>query len=442
VTKPHSAPGSPSAGAGTETGARAAADGPTPPVGCPAHAATSDDGVTRLYGPRFQNSPTMMYREMRRKHGPVAPVVLEGEIPAWLVLGYREVHQVTANPDLFARDSRRWHAWDAIPADWPLMPYVAYQPTVLFTEGTEHQRRAGAISDALSAVDQFELGSLAERVADDLIDGFVGTGEADLIAQYAHQMPLRVFANLFGLRDAQIPELVRDIALSLDEGEGAVDAYLRTAARMRALVAAKRENPGSDVPTRMLEHPAGIGDEEAALDLLMVLAAAQQPVGNWIGNALRLMLTDERFAVTLAGGRRSVGQALNEVLWEDTPTQNFIGRWAAQDTQLADRRIRKGDLLVLGLSAANTDPLVRPDSFAGTAGNHAHMSFGHGEHSCPYPAPEMAHVIATTAVEVLLDRLPEVDLAIAPEALEWRPSVWMRGLYSLPVRFSPGYATR
>ena len=60
------------------------------------------------------------------------------------------------------------------------------------------------------------------------------------------------------------------------------------------------------------------------------MAAAQQPTANWIGNTLRLMLTDDRFALTLSGGRRSVGQALNEVLWEDTPTQNFIGRWAVQ----------------------------------------------------------------------------------------------------------------
>jgi len=34
------------------------------------------------------------------------------------------------------------------------------------------------------------------------------------------------------------------------------------------------------------------------------------------------------------------------------------------------------------------------------------MSFGHGEHGCPYPAPELAEVIARTAVEVLLDRYP------------------------------------
>jgi cytochrome P450 len=400
--------------------------------GCPVH-----PGAVALYGPRFQNDPAQLYRKIRREHGPVAPVLLEGDVPGWLVLGYREVHQVTSNPQMFGRDSRRWHAWEIIPDDWSLLPYVAYQPTVLFTEGTEHQRRAGVISDALSGITQYELGSLCERVADSLIDQFAGRGEADLVADYAVQIPLLVIAKLYGMADADMPEIVKDVALSLDEGDEAVKAHQRTVARMRQLVQERTANPRSDVPSNMISHPAGLSEDEIVIDLLMVLAAALGPTGNWIGNTLRLMLTDDRFAVNLAGGRSSVGQALNEVLWEDTPTQNFIGRWAVQDTTLGGQLIRKGDLLILGLAAANGDPQVRPDSYDGSGGNHAHMSFGHGEHRCPFPAPEIAERIAESAVEVLLDRLPDVNLAVAPEALVWRPSVWMRGLFSLPVEFTP-----
>jgi cytochrome P450 len=65
------------------------------------------------------------------------------------------------------------------------------------------------------------------------------------------------------------------------------------------------------------------------------------------------------------------------------------------------------------------------------------MSFGHGEHGCPFPAPELAELIARTAIEALLDRLPDVELAAPAEELEWRPSLWMRGLQSLPVVFTP-----
>ncbi|MGQ0841235.1 cytochrome P450 [Actinokineospora sp.] len=393
-----------------------------------------------LYGPRFQQDPAALYGEIRRLHGPVAPILLDGGIPAWFVSGYREVHQVTSDSQLFARDTRRWNAWDRVPADWPLLPFVGYNTSIMFTEGAEHQRRAGAIGDALAAVDQFELRSHCERIADRLIDAFAGSGKADLMADYALKIPLLVVAKMYGMPEADTPDLVRDIAISLDNGSDAMAAHLRVAATMRRLVAGKRARPGPDVPSRLLDHPAGLAEDDIVLDLIVVTAAAQQPTANWIGNTIRLMLTDARFALTLSGGRGSVGQALNEVLWQDTPTQNFLGRFAVRDTQLGGRRIRAGDLMVLGLAAANADPHVRPDAYSGAGGNHAHMSFGHGEHGCPYPAPEVAEVIAKATVEVLLDRLPDVSLAVPAESLVWRPSVWMRGLAALPVEFTPTYA--
>jgi cytochrome P450 len=411
-------------------------DSTAPPAGCPAHA-----GAMPLYGPRFQQEPAQVYREMRRQHGPVVPIVLEGDVPAWLVIGYRELRHVLGNSQLFARDSRRWNAWDRIPSDWPLMAYVGYQPSMLFTEGAEHQRRAGAVSDALAAIDQFELRTQCERIADELIDALAGSGRADLMARYAHPMPLLVVARMFGLPDSETPGLVGDVSATLDGGEGAMEAYQRVQASMQRLLDSKRERPGPDVPSRLLAHPAGLTDEELIQDLILVMTAGQDTTANWIGNTLRLMLTDDRFAVTLSGGRRSAGQALNEVLWEDSPSQNSLGRWAVRDTQLGGQRIEAGDALILGLAAANSDPEVRSDFSAGTAGNHAHMSFGHGEHGCPHPAPEIAEVIAQAAVEVLLDRLPDVMLAVAADALVWRPSLQMRGLSALPVEFTPAYVT-
>lgn len=391
----------------------------------------------RLYGPQFNTDPAKLYAAIRDEYGPVAPILLDGDIPAWFVSGYREMHQVTSDSQLFARDTRRWNEWERVPADWPLLPYVAHNPSVMFTEGAEHRRRAGAISEALAAVDQFELGAHCERIADRLIDVFAGTGEADLVAQYAMRIPLLAVAKIYGMPEAETPALVRDVAISLDLGPDAMNAHLRVQAAMRALVAYKRDYPGTDLPSQLLASPAGLSDEEIVQDLLVVTAAAQQPTANWIGNTIRLMLTDLRFAMTLSGGRGSVGQALNEVLWHDTPTQNFIGRFATRDTQLGGQRVRAGDLVVMGLAAANSDPMVRPDASPGSLGNHAHMSFGHGEHGCPYPAPEVAEVIARTTIEVLLDRLPDVSLAVDDGALVWHPSVWMRGLERLPVTFTP-----
>ncbi|MFI6730877.1 cytochrome P450 [Streptomyces sp. R-74717] len=407
---------------------------PAPP-GCPAHT----DAV-RLAGLEYQQTPSQLYRAMRREHGAVAPVLLDGDIPAWLVLGYSEVTYVTSHDELFARDSRRWNQWENIPADWPLLPYVGYQPSVLFTEGDEHRRRAGVITQALEGVDQFELARNCQLIADRLIADFAGSGQAELMTGYAHALPMRAVVQMCGMptsgEDTQ--QLVEDLRISLDaaEGDDPVAAYGRVGERLRQLVKDKRESPGPDVTSRMLLDPAGLADEAIVQDLISVIAAAQQPTANWICNTLRLLLTDERFAVNVSGGRLSVGEALNEALWLDTPTQNFIGRWAVRDTQLGGRQIRSGDCLVLGLAAANTDPQIWPEAHVG-AENAAHLSFSNGEHRCPYPAPLLADVMARTAVETLLERLPDLVLSVEPETLTWRPSIWMRGLTALPVQFTP-----
>ncbi|MET9449697.1 cytochrome P450 [Streptomyces cinerochromogenes] len=398
---------------------------------------TTPDAVP-LSGPRFQTEPARLYREMRREHGAVVPVLLDGDVPAWLVLGYRELHQVTGDPVLFSRDSDLWNQWENIPADWPLLPMIGRkQPSILYTVGERHRQRAAMISNALEEVDPFELRGHAERFADELIDALCAAGEADLVAQYAMLLPVRVLARLFGFPDEDGPGLVTALNDMIDGRERALAGQAHLATSMAQLLADRRKEPADDVVSGMLADESGFTDEEIAQDLMVMMAAGHQPTADWIGNSLRLMLTDDRFAASLFGGRNSVAEAMNEVLWEDTPTQNVAGRWAARDTRLGGRAVKAGDLLLLGLQGANSDPQVRTDASALTGGNNAHFSFGHGEHRCPFPAQEIAEVIARTGIEVVLDRLPDIDLAVPAESLARRPSPWLRGLTRLPVRFTP-----
>ncbi|MFI1188782.1 cytochrome P450 [Streptomyces californicus] len=401
--------------------------------GCPV-----SHGSVPLSGPRFQSDPVQLYRELRRDHGAIAPVVLDGDIPAWLVLGYRELHQVTGDPTLFSRDSELWNQWDRIPADWPLLPMIGRkQNSILYTVGERHSVRAMMISNALEGVDPFSLKRYAEEFADELINRFCTTGSVDIIADYAKLLPALVLARIYGFSDEKAYPLVHAANDMIDGRERALAGAEHLGASMFQLLAAKHAEPGDDVASRMIADPGRFTDEEIAQDLMVMMAAGHQPTADWMGNSLRLMLTDDRFAASLSGGRHSVAEAMNEVLWEDTPTQNVAGRWAARDTHLGGRHIRAGDMLLLGLAAANGDPQVRTDGSALTGGNNAFLSFGHGEHRCPFPAQETAEVIARTGIEVLLDRLPDVDLAVPAEQLTRRPSPWLRGLTDLPVIFTP-----
>jgi cytochrome P450 len=391
--------------------------------------------AARLYGPEFAIDPAAVYARIRHEHGRVAPVLLEDDVPAWLVLSYREIHHVTSNPQIFVRRSQGWNLWNEIPDDWPMLPIVTYMPSHVHAAGAERQRRAAAIGDALEATDPTEVSRVSERTADQLIDTFAGDGKADLIAQYALQLPMMVISRLYGFPESQIPSLTADLLMmSTATNTSTVEANQRVMARMAELVKNHREKPGTGLTGRLVRHPAGLTDEELVVDMFVLLIFAQAPSTDWIGNTLRLMLIDDHFSLTLQGGRSSVDQALNEVLWKDTPIQQAIGRYPTQDYELAGTRIAKGDMLILGLASANADPQVRPDSFGA---NRAHMSFSHGDHACPVGAPEIAETMSRTAVEVLLDRIPDVKLAVSADTLRWKETPIMRGLEALPVTFTP-----
>src|SRR5690606_27886358 len=120
----------------------------------------------------------------------------------------------------------------------------------------------------------------------------------------------------------------------IDSGPDAVRAQQFLLKTMGELVAARRRRPGPDVVSRMIGHPAALRDEELIPDLVVVLGGGHQRTTEWLGSTLRLMLTDDRFAASRTGARRSVREALTEVLWEDTPTQNYLGRYAVHDVEL------------------------------------------------------------------------------------------------------------
>lgn len=390
-----------------------------------------------MYGPGFTDDLHGFYRRTRAEHGDVAPALLAGDIPVWLVTSYREILHILRNPALFARSSYRWNQWPNIPGDWELMFPLIRIPTVLHVEGAEHERRAGAITDVMENVDHVELARLCERVADRVIGSFAADGEADLIAQYAQPLALGIMARLMGVPAERVRSLADDFILVSTAHSENTEAGLRCLETLTGIAAEDRRAPAGGLITEMARHPAGLTDSELVLDLLVFLGAGALSAGSLIGSALRLMLVDDELSLSLSpdGGRISVEQALTEVLWRDPPMHNVVGRWPVRDVELGGRLIREGDALCLGLAGANQE--ARAAAGTGPGANRAHLAFGHGEHSCPVGGAAIGEVIARAGVEILLDRLPDIRLSGPAASLRWRESSWMRTLRSLPVAFDP-----
>jgi cytochrome P450 len=410
--------------------------GPTPPRGCPAHTASASGRPESLHGDEFAADPAATYARLREK-GPIAPVELAPGVTVSLVTSYRAALDILRAPETYSRDSRRWQALSdgTVPTDNPVVPMLLYRPNALFSDGTEHQRLRGAIADTLDRIDPHALRTYVEQSADLLIDLFGPRGEADLLSEYCARLPLLVFNKLFGCPPELGEKLVRALAAIFD-GSDSDKANTLLVETLFELVTLKRTDPGSDMTSWLIAHPAKLDDEELVHQIVILVGAGTQPQQNLICNGLRMLLSDERFADDLASGTLPVDDALDEVLWTDPPLANFCAHFPVHDVKLGGYVIPEGDPVLISLSAANNDPSLLSD---GRSGNRAHLAWGAGPHACP--AKEPSRVIASVAVEKLLDRIPDIELAIDAADLKWRPGPFHRALSTLPVHFPPIAAT-
>ena len=411
---------------------------PVPPPECPAHAAYAGGvPLTALYGPQAQQDPNGLYEKLRAEHGPVAPVELEGGVPAWLVLGYRENMEAARSAARFAHDSRIWRDWKEgrIGPDHPMAQIFGWRPDCTFADGAEHQRLREAVGDCLAKFDRHGIRRHVQRYANRLIDGFVETGRADLVAQFVAYLPMLVFTRLIGLDEESGAKLIEASEGLVKGGEKAVECNEFIVRTLLDLTVARRKAPAHDLASWFVQHPSGLTDDEVLGHLRVVLVLGNETTTSLVSSTLRMVLTDPRFRASLTGGLMTLPDAVEQMLWDEPPLMVCPARFATHDTQLGGQEIREGDLLLLGIAAGNADPEVRPDLAAPMHGNRSHLAFSRGPHECP--GQEVGRAITDTGVDVLLNRLPDLRLAVPEEQLTWTSSTWSRHLDALPVQFTP-----
>ncbi|MFJ5551856.1 cytochrome P450 [Streptomyces sp. NPDC093225] len=404
-----------------------------PPPGCPAHAGGA--GPVRLL--ESDVAPQDLYEQLRAAHGPVVPVLLPGDLEAWLVVGYNEILHVLRNPNEFSCDSRNWTAAKdgRLTADNPLLPLTQYQPLIAFTDGEAHARLRDSVVYGLERFNRHGIRRYVTRFANDLIEQVAVRGRADLVADFAEPLPAMVLTRQFGIAAELALPLGRAVRDMVRGTETALASNTFVVETMRDLVRAKRRTPGDDFASWLLAHESALTDVEAEEHLRHALVAGIENTVNLIANTLRVVLTDQRFHGSLSGGSLTLPDALDHVMWEAPPLTLIPNRWAVAPVMLGDQHIRPGDMVLLSLAAGNRDPQVRADLSLPMHGNRSHLAFGGGRHECP--GMDIGRTIADTGIDILLAELSGLRLAVPGADLPVEVGFISSPLASLPVEFTP-----
>ncbi|MFF4663454.1 cytochrome P450 [Streptomyces sp. NPDC001282] len=414
-----------------------AARGPVPPPECPARGlGIGPGGIRRLYGPEAERDPHGLYDKLRAEHGTVAPVLLHGDVPAWLVLGHSENLHMTRTPSQFSRDSRRWRALQdgTVAADHPLAPIFTWQPICVFADGATHERQRGAVTDSMARIDTRGVRRHINRYSNRLVNEFCQEGHVDLVGRFAERLPMMVMCAVLGMPEEYNDRMVQAARDMIRGTATAVASNAYVSDVLTRLVKRRRRDPADDFATWLVEHPAGLNDQEVSEHLRLILIASYEATANLIANVLRMVLTDPRFRARLSGGHMTVPEAVEQTLWDEPPFTAVFGRWAVGDTELGGKQIRAGDALIVGIAPANADPVVRPDLGADMVGNRAHLAFSGGPHECP--GQDIGRAIADVGVDALLMRLPDLELAVDEGELRWIGNIMSRHLVELPADFA------
>ncbi|UJW28716.1 cytochrome P450 [Saccharothrix sp. AJ9571] len=367
----------------------------------------------------------------------MVPVELEAGVPAWLVMDYDLIQELTTNEALYSRNPVRWRHYlnGQVKPDSGLGPMMFPRDNAYFADHAEHRRLRAPLVEGLARTSEYDLDDIVRATCARLITRIAHAGTADLVADYAAQVPMLTVAGLLGLSPEQSDELQRCLIALFGSGTDSQAGSRRLDEMLSGLIAERRAVPAADLTTTFLQHPNLRNDSEIQQSMVLMLSAGWETTTSWIAHTLRLLMTDSRFAARLYGGSLGIDDALHEVLWGDSPMANMPARYATEAHGLGGQAIAAGDPLILGLAAANTDPAVcQRDSWT-AAGNRAHLAFSSGRHACP--ATQASRIITRTAITVAFTHLHGLKLTIPPDDIPRHRSPWTRRPAGLPCEFTP-----
>jgi cytochrome P450 len=278
-------------------------------------------------------------------------------------------------------------------------------------------------------------------IVDELIDRFIGDGEADLVRQLTFEFPVRVIARLLGLPEEDFAQFQRwsveliSLGADIDRGFAASEALRDYFAEVVALRRAKpEEDVISDLVTAEIDGES-LTDEAIYSFLRLLLPAGAETTYRSSGNLLYLLLTHTDQMTAVREDRSLLPQAIEEGLRFEPPLLS-IGRTTTCEVEISGVTLPAGASIAPNIGSANHDETrwENPEVFDIFRPALPHIAFAHGPHMCL--GMHLARLETRVLVNCVLDRLPGLALNPGDTDPHIRGQVF-RSPTALPVTFSP-----
>ena len=388
-----------------------------------------------ITSPRFKADPFPLLARLRAE-APVVRTRMNFWLPVWLVTRYDDVASVLRD-DRFSKDFFSRKMW------WLPRPLHVLNRHLLNADPPDHLRLRKLVSQAFTPRAVERLRDRTQRLCDDMLDTAAKRGQADLVRDFALQLPLTLIADLLGIPAGDrrpfygwAKRVSAGSAGTLIELIRAQPALWQSVAYLRRLVVRRRAEPGEDIVTALLraeeEGDRLSEDEVMGMIALLILAGFETTMSLIALGALALLEQPE--ARRRLVEEPEIGDAAVEELLRYTSAVDFATfRIAREDVTVAGVTIPRGAVTLAVIGSANRDEAQFPkaDVLDLTREPNRHLAFGAGPHFC-LGAP-LARMEARIALTTLFRRFPNLRLTQPTHSLVWRRSLFFRGLDSLPV---------
>jgi cytochrome P450 len=318
---------------------------------------------------------------------------------------------------------------------------------MVFNDPPQHTRLRRLVSAAFTPRAIELLRPRVEKVVDDLLDGFDGREEVDLIREFAYPIPATIIAEMMGVPEpdrAQFKDWSDCIMALIFGAAGAPDRRVRAQRGLlelcrflHGLVARFRESPQNNLITSLIqsgESDDTLTDEEIVSTCTLLLFGGHETTTNLIGNGTRVLLQHPGELDHFRSEPQLLQSAVEELLRFDGPSKLEVRR-VAEDMEFGGKFLARGQPVLLLQASANRDPGAFPDPDRLDLARHPnhHIGFGFGIHYCLGAA--VARLEGAVGLRRLFDRFPGLELSDEPPV--WHPLLVSRGMSRLVVRLAP-----